>query len=264
MRGHKRDQCFTQTTPRAETMDKSDDLARVLKNLHIQSGNEETRTPTKATPKKQTPAAPARTETLLSLSSDDKAELDGLSKAGMMKDESVDDDIGTIKADIQRWLETGPLSPSRLSNRFKQSSVSPRDSADSNPSLTTSRYGSVASTAKPLGRTSSLEEREVFLNILAEKSKKPVASVFTISMCDIHELEENAKKHRFHARVIAPKYADGTTGDGWLVIGREANSVDHLFDEVARDVKGGMRSTVGTLGSGAVGAAAAWLYLAFS
>ena len=109
----------------------------------------------------------------------------------------------------------------------------------------------------------SVEEREMFLKDLEGKSKHAVTKVFTISMTGIQGIEENAKHLKLHARIIAPKYVNGVTGDGWLVIGQDEAHVENIYSKICKEVK-----KSGTLNAsikgGAVGAIAAWLCLAYS
>ncbi len=282
MLGHKRGQCHSQSpeTP-STTISRASadtDITQGLRSLHIQPLDRATEeTPEVGEQKVKPKKGLERAETVASLCSEDQAALEELSKPGIMADVYEEEDLRARRAGIQRWLEAVPDSNRRRSGIGTKDSI-PRAAVtqgiatlqvDVPPggsrNLATSE--SLASTAKPLGRTSSMEERNEFLNTLAEKSKKPVASVFTIAMADIHELESNAKRLKFHARIIAPRFADGTTGDGWLVIGREGNSVDEIFEQVAEDVRRSHRgpsTVVNRVSSGAVGAVVAWLYLAFS
>lgn len=162
---------------------------------------------------------PPRAATLISLASGDIAVLDALGKPGMMSD-VVDENEKGVKNGIEKWLENLPPSDSPKQRQKR----SPRPSVlDSSPDMLdfirdSSNLGSMrqrpslARSAKPVGRASNAHELKAFFTALTEKTRKPVVSVFTIDMRDIHELEENAKRLKFHARVIAPEYTDGTTG----------------------------------------------------
>jgi len=74
----------------------------------------------------------------------------------------------------------------------------------------------------------------------------------------------NAKRLEFYARVIAPKYSDGTTGIGWLVIGSDKSSVEDVFREVESDVKNNIDHVLTQAYGGAIGAIVAWTCLAYS
>ncbi|KAH8118421.1 hypothetical protein DFH11DRAFT_1698129 [Phellopilus nigrolimitatus] len=275
MLGHRRGQCTPTELAVVVSNDEPSDLSAQLKSLCIDnvydSEEEKEEDKQRRTKRRSSVVPPKAAETLVSLASGDKAALEVLGQPGMMTNTVVEVDEKATRANIERWLENVPrsVSPSRRSHkRLSRPPVTPSSAqsvfdllleAPSNKE--TSRKRSSARTAKPLGRTSSVAERDDFFASLSEKSKKPIASVFTVDMSDIRELEENAKRLKFHARVIAPKYADGTTGDGWLVIGKDSSSVEELFREVEKDVKGSKRSVSTAVGGGAVCAIAAASYL---
>ncbi|TDL29371.1 hypothetical protein BD410DRAFT_779769 [Rickenella mellea] len=249
------DNVATDQTPKKSATPKR----RVLQELRVQTRNvnqEQTSTPKNDTTRRRASAPLEKAETLASLSPDDKALLEALNMPGVMKDDYVVVDEEERKAGVHRWLQSVPCSASGTpSKEVFDAATNPDAEID---------IHSVISTAKPGRSSSSVEDRAAFLDMLVEKSKAPVASVFTVDLSDIRELEESAKKLKFHARVIVPKYSDGTTGEGWLVIGRDEKSVKSVFDQVEKDVKSSDGSFRVALKSGAVGAATAWLCLAYS
>ncbi|KAL5530344.1 hypothetical protein ACEPAF_6602 [Sanghuangporus sanghuang] len=213
-----------------------------------------------------------KAETLVSLNSDAKAVLETLGKPGMMSKDVVVDE-SAARAKIENWLDAVPASDTPKRSRQKYSTgppIKPLYEFDAMLDLPlkdneSAKKRTAARLPKRLGRTSSAADREEFFEQLAQKSKKPVASVFTIEMTDIPELEEKARQLRFHARVIAPKYADGSTGEGWLVVGKDEESVKEVFAQVEKDVKSGFQcGYMGRLGDFAAGAVITWTILAYS
>ncbi|THH11740.1 hypothetical protein EW145_g481 [Phellinidium pouzarii] len=277
MLGHKRGQC--QTTSEAPESPKlfsapmveQANLSAQLQSLQIDTrGNEDEEEREQRTARGRSSVLPTKkSETLVSLASSEKATLDASGHPRMMTDGVAELDGKGTRASIEKWLESVPPSESTgdTHKSLSRPSVEPSLPLDLFGVLSRDSHSgkrSLANTAKPLGRTSSAIERDVFFKTLAERSKKPVASVFTVEMNDIYELEQNAKRLKFHARVIVPKFADGTTGDGWLVIGKNSSSVDEVFRQVEKDVKGGKGFVSTAVASGAAGSIMAWMYLAFS
>jgi len=82
-----------------------------------------------------------------------------------------------------------------------------------------------------------------------------------ISMASAASIEADAIKHKLHARAIASKVKDE---EGWLVIGSDLSSIEAIFERIKgeqKQTKGGLPMT---LSSGAFGAVATWLILAYS
>lgn len=221
MLGHKRGLCQTpvknySVTPLAESRApvkiEAMDLSSAFRKLQLND-------PADGKARRQSSTLPQKAATLVSLATGEKDELDALVRPGIMTDVVAEEDENSAKANIQKWLQDLPSSNSPSARKRS----TPRPSAtfsspdaldllrDRTNTVRTPRK-SVVDTAKPVGRTSTTDEREAFFTTLSEKSKKPVASVFTIDMQDIQELAMNAKRLKLYARVIAPKYSDGTTG----------------------------------------------------
>lgn len=290
MLGHKRGQCdmdSTATKVKEEDADESKaaELVTDLAALHIdkngcnehEAGKMKSRFASAG--RHSSPAMPwqlVKQDTLASLTSNEKAVLETLGTPGIMaKDDVVNE--SAARAGVERWLDSIPrsASPKRSSQKHLTGPpIVPSRDLDAvfdipppRKNNEISKKRSIAKTAKPLVRASNAAERGHFFEELAQKSKKPVAGVFTVDMKDIQALEETAKHLNLHAHVIAPKYADGSTGMGWLVVGRDEESVREVFSEVEREVKstrassGGCMSTLGSLLTGAV---VAWTLLAFS
>lgn len=104
-------------------------------------------------------------------------------------------------------------------------------------------------------------DRTTFYRKLMEKSNNRVASVYAVNADDIRELEAHAKRLNIKAKGIYPKYANGEIGDGWLVIGREMESIEQVFERVESEAK---NQSGYVLGGAAMGAVATWTILAFS
>ncbi|KAL5527471.1 hypothetical protein ACEPAG_6262 [Sanghuangporus baumii] len=288
MLGHKRGQCSAASTPTRVKMEDFDEpvpghVTEQLASLNInqdKSSGEwtpEAERPVKLDGRRRSSMHAQKlpkAETLVSLNSDAKAVLETLGKPGMMSKDVVVDE-SAARAKIENWLDAVPASDTPKRSRQKYSTgppIKPIYEFDAMLDLplkdnesAKKRTRTIARPAKRLGRTSSAADREEFFEQLAQKSKKPVASVFTIEMTDIPELEEKAKHLRFHARVIAPRYADGSTGEGWLVVGKDEESVKEVFAQVEKDVKSGFqRGYMGRLGDFAAGAVMTWTILAYS
>ena len=221
MLGHKRGLCLMPgknetPSPRTEAPFKLEpvDLTETFKNLKLEAQDDKK----ERSSRRRSSAIPQKTETLLSLATGVQDELDALAKPGIMSDNVPEEDEGVAKANVQKWLHDlerttandGRKHTCGIPNTFSPPRTTEFSHKKEN-ALRTPR-GSLADTAQPLGRMTTDDEREAFFQTLAEKSKKPVACVFTIDMEDIPELAINAKRLKFHARVIAPKYSDGTTG----------------------------------------------------
>lgn len=289
MLGHKRGQCNASPAPIRVKEEEFDEPApghvtEQLAALNIDQDEanniriDEPQTPHRLDGRRRSSLRPRdlpKAETLVSLNSDARAVLETLGKPGMMSKDAVINE-SAARAKIENWLDNVPASDTPKRSRKKLSTgppIKPVYEFDAMLDLPLKKERESESTkkrtsAKPtrsLGRSTSAADRAEFFEYLAQKSKKPVASVFTIEMADIPELEQKARQLRFHARVIAPKFADGSTGDGWLVIGKDEESVKEVFAEVERDVKSGnKRGYLGRLGDIAAGAVITWTILAYS
>jgi hypothetical protein len=114
-----------------------------------------------------------------------------------------------------------------------------------------------------LMRSMSLEERQAFLNQLAETSKAPPPSVFVLFMDEIPALQQTASKLGFHCRVH-----DLENGEGWLIIGMDRQAVENLFVGVKGGVKEEKNNTGGVfraaVGGAFAGSVATWTTLAYA
>lgn len=149
------------------------------------------------------------------------------------------------------------FSPSTTSIAMEPTSV---DLVATQEVLTASRGGSASE--KKLMRSMSVEERHAFLNDLVTTSKAPPATVFVLPMDEIPAARQSATKLGFYCRVH-----DLENGEGWLIIGMDAQAVEDLFDGMEGGTKetkktsGGLRAVVGGAIAGGV---ATWTGLAYA
>jgi len=133
------------------------------------------------------------------------------------------------------------------------------DTSDESSSHTSSAS---SASSKDLMRSMSVEQRDEFLNNLVKTSKAPPATAFVLPADEILTAQLSANKLGFYTRVFDLK----KSGEGWLFIGMDKQSVDDLFAGVEsgakKDVGGGGFKAVA---SGVVaGAVATWTGLAFA
>ncbi|EJD01355.1 uncharacterized protein FOMMEDRAFT_169493 [Fomitiporia mediterranea MF3/22] len=269
MLGHKRGQCSVDTTNKVVTMDEPCGVSEQLATLRIgdPDGSEEIDGNNKADKVDecdrrrhfsegfQEPTNVETPEPASHTSEGNTARKSGVKRGAQSRDVIADPDTSSK---IQHWLEGVPAAECLKGSRRKRLSVPPVepprdfdamiDLPQQQQKSAITKSHRLPNTAYMLERTSSVTEREQFFSQLVQKSKKPIAGVFTIDMKEIRELEQHARRLNFHARVIAPEYADGTTGLGWLVVGKDEDSVKKLFSEVEGDVKSG-HSYMATLGT---------------
>lgn len=204
-------------------------------------------------------------EELMSLASEDKAVLHALAKPGMLSNDvasldckerlnRLDDWLGKVETP-KRGRRGRPSLPPELPSRriFDEILVKQERPRSVSPE----KRGIKG--AAPLQRMSSSAEREQFLEDLVHNSKKGMANIYQVELQDVEGLEEKAKQLKLHVR----KFADKSTGRGWLVVGTDMTDVDRAFHCVANGSKGGS-SLISTLGTLATGAVVCWMYLAFS
>jgi hypothetical protein len=111
----------------------------------------------------------------------------------------------------------------------------------------------------------SQDERNAFLNGLAESAHAPPASAFIIPMNEIYQIQRSAAKVGFHSRVVA----GDEDANGWLILGSDNRAVQLLFEEFNGQKKlrkqsrasGALRAAAG---GAVVGAVATFTGLAFS
>lgn len=280
MLGHKRGQCPNNLSPSTSTplkakldVEKGDtklvDISTRLETLRIDAdekvGEEEN---AKTSSRRRSSLKPTKAETLPSLASTDKNALDALAQPGMMTDRVLEVDEQATRENIEKWLEkfshseSPDVTPKKPKLRF---SIGPEITGNRRASVPRTKDSSGLKQALKAERISGSDmqmDRKAFYLKLLEKSHNRVASVYTISADDVHELEDHAKRLQIKAKAIFPKYTDGSTGDGWLVIGQDADSIERVFKDVEKDVKDSKGYLVG--GAAAMGAIATWMVLAFS
>ena len=111
-----------------------------------------------------------------------------------------------------------------------------------------------------LVRSMSIEERDMFLSNLTQSSG---AVAHVVPAGDVHNLQASAIKIGFHARVVVNK--DKLNREAILVLGRDEDAVQRLYEQVEMERKQSSTSRLGAAAGGAmVGAVGAFAGLAFS
>ena len=123
------------------------------------------------------------------------------------------------------------------------------------------------SSDKPVLACLGKPEEDEFLTWLERKARLAVATCHTIDVDDIPLVESSAKRLKFFAKVLVPKYSGGKIKDALLVLGRDSDSVEELFKRIEEDVTSVGRKGSGTfshlLVGGALGAIATWAVYAY-
>ncbi|EDR12243.1 uncharacterized protein LACBIDRAFT_292738 [Laccaria bicolor S238N-H82] len=123
--------------------------------------------------------------------------------------------------------------------------------------------------AQPLGRSMSLEEREMFISKLTVKSP---ATIYILPKADIPTVTASATALGFHACAVLSD--DAEDPEALLILGQDLGAVKKLFGKVEEENrkhseqrKGKPRSSLGlkaVAGGAVVGAVGAWAGLAFA
>ncbi|KAI0068556.1 hypothetical protein BV25DRAFT_1866549 [Artomyces pyxidatus] len=270
--GHPRQGCPYTETSNGDRAVESLDLSQALGSMRLETPHVE-HTEVRRTSK-------LHGASLVSLSTDSSEILRSLAQPGMMGDDSDEEEAmnskilkkaGDLKTPTRarRKLEKGRIMPGTLDtpgssfvhtepsqSQATQASPPPLVAIDS-PS-TVSQIGST----RRLARSMSIEERAAFLNGLAEISRSPPATVYTVPLPELPSIQRSATRLGFHTRVVTPEKGSKET-NGLLVIGTDVHAVEKLFDKLTREVQGGsgLRSAAG---GAVVGAVATFTGLAFA
>ncbi|KDQ64146.1 hypothetical protein JAAARDRAFT_27764 [Jaapia argillacea MUCL 33604] len=272
--GHPRQGCpYVDSPAKATSPDEEADdpeLAEAIQSLRIDAADGEDTPPEVDAPAGRSSsnrrasgrpsASPA--PSLKSLDTISSDLVNGLLEPGIM------DDKKTTPKDLEKvvagWQET--LNTPRKATK-KRLSMTPGES----PSSQRKPIGKIQDETpsfrgpKPLSRSMSVEERNVFLDQLGEASKAPPVSTYLLSMADIPNILESAKGRGFHTRVVR---SDQDKDEGWLIVGRDEGAVVKLCNGLKEDIGGKGRRTSDVLGAAAggavVGAVATFTGLAFS
>jgi len=110
----------------------------------------------------------------------------------------------------------------------------------------------MGASALPLARSMSVEERMTFLDGLAEVSRGPPATVYSIHIHELHHVAESARKCGFHTGTVFHK--TGTMEEGLLILGRDLRAVEDLLAKLSRETpkQSGIRAVAGGAVAGAV------------
>jgi len=123
----------------------------------------------------------------------------------------------------------------------------PHDNFDTKSSVT-SRPQS-PTTAPPLARCMSTEERTAFLDGLAELSRAPPATVYAIHAQELRHIAESATRLGFHIGTVLPESAE----EGLLILGRDFAAVQCLLSKLSQNSQqSGIRAMAGGAVAGAV------------
>jgi hypothetical protein len=119
----------------------------------------------------------------------------------------------------------------------------------------------MGTSAPPLVRSMSVEERMAFLDGLAELSRGPPATVYLIHVHELHRMAEAARKHGFHAGTVLPQ--TDSREEGLLILGRDLGAVEDLLGKLSREYT--KQSGIHAVAGGAiVGAVATFTGLALA
>ena len=169
---------------------------------------------------------------------------------------------GTLKTPTPSMIPTDS-SPSPTDPCFPAGATKPdvvEHDALPVPSAVPSESGS-----RTLIRSMSIDERNAFLDGLADISKAPPVMVYQVPMADVAAIARSAAKLGFHTRVVEPRGLDEV--DGLMIIAKDDAVVEKLFATLGQDVKqqgGGIRAINAVAGGAVVGAVATFTGLAFS
>jgi len=266
MLGHKRGGCQSPTkdaSPKSDARRKSlSPLDFKMKALDIASPEKEERE--RAQRRRSSAAHAPRPETLVSLSSNDKAALSILAKPGMMSEKFPKDEKAELQGNITKWLYSVPPPACPRKSRRSQGPSDAELALNAKQELQDTMISDDARSStprpkEPLHRTYSSKDMDDFLASLEEKSTQPKTQIYRIPAADVDELKKRAARCNLYARGAVPE-----KGDGWVVVGADRAAVEDVCNRVATEEKrqeGGLR---GVLGSGFVGAAITWLALAYA
>lgn len=267
MLGHKRGQCQTPTkgqSPRPSSGARRKSLSPIdvkMKALNIATPERDEQE--RVQRRRSSIVPPPRPETLVSLSSNDKAALDILAKPGMMSEEVPEEEKWQATGKVEKWLKDVTPPPSPRKSRRSRAPTDEKPDIDTAQELQDAMlFGVRSTTPRPKGslhRTYSAGEMDEFMNSLEEKSTQPKTQIYRIPAADVDELKKRALRCNLFVRGAVPE-----KGDGWVVVGADKDAVEEVCDRVANEEKREKGGFGGVLGSGFVGAAITWLALAYS
>ncbi|KAI0053698.1 hypothetical protein FA95DRAFT_1600839 [Auriscalpium vulgare] len=276
--GHPRDSCpqasptQSPTSPTQSPTSDGSDIATALDSMQIH--------PPKGERVRGRRALPLPDPSLASLSTESSAILNGLLKPGIMGDDPMDEDEDNtfLPSKVQDTPQTPPKSHRNLRGRIMPGTLdtpnstildvenwsSQRTKASPSPSLRIDSDSALKPDAgrQSLARSMSIQERQAFLDGLAQISNARRATVYTVPIGDLPTLQESASRLGFKTRVLTSKKGSKET-DCLLVIGTDGQAVDTLHDSLAHEEPGA--SNLRTVAKGAlVGAVATFTGLAFT
>ena len=121
--------------------------------------------------------------------------------------------------------------------------------------------------AKPLGRSMSFEQRSLFLQQLSRSSGMAPATLVSLPLADLDNVQRDAEKVGFHVRVLPSR---GDCDNKWVVLGTEEEAIDLLAEKFLEEEKRSTRvegkggKLTAVAGGVVFGAVATWTGLAFS
>ncbi|KAF8076770.1 hypothetical protein FPV67DRAFT_1472628 [Lyophyllum atratum] len=262
----------TQTPPVAAAKDIVDALGSMQLSGSTPERDEDTKATIRNRRRSSLAAALAPAPSLLSLDSESQEIVERLLRPGMFDDDDFQTDAGGTVARVVQWQDTlAATSVKPKAKRVKMpgtlTSPSPESSMGSFPVDKTDKSAAPAASTiadavdatpspplrrpKPLVRSMSVEERDVFLSSLGNSSG---ATVYVVPRDDIHSTHAEAIKLGFQARIVLGK--DKSDPQGLLVLGRNEAAVRRLYEqvEVERKKSSSFRAAAGGAVVGAVGA----------
>ncbi|KAF8638587.1 hypothetical protein AX17_002128 [Amanita inopinata Kibby_2008] len=171
-------------------------------------------------------------------------------------------------------LSPGTIAENRQPRKSRRNIVPPAVQGYPQSSSSPSRGGLVtrASTARPLVRTMSAEDREAFVKSLNRASG---ATVYVLPKTDILDVQTSADNLGFRTRVVMND-EDESDLQALLILARDEESVERLFGRIEREDREavsakrleqqsmrGVKLKVAA-GGAVIGAVGAWAGLAFS
>ncbi|KAI0005124.1 hypothetical protein BJV74DRAFT_881016 [Russula compacta] len=227
--------------------------------------------PTKVTLGERRRCPPTHEMTLASLSTDSSDVLNKLLEPENMRDPFafLDKDVDASPSSEFHWNPNSSSRPPFKSGRIMPGTLTPSPSllTEVFPAQETPRSNdhfdskvsvimppqSLQAAAAPFARLMSMQERTAFLDGLAELSRGPPATVYTIHAHELRHIAESASTLGFHTGIVHPK--TGTGEEGLLILGRDLGAVKDLLAKLSRDgtpQQSGIRAMAGGAVAGAV------------
>jgi hypothetical protein len=269
--GHPRQGCPYAQSPRSQAGVQRTplDITKSMDALAI--------SPTKAKPDESHQCRPAHEMTLASLSTESSNILNRLFPPKDTREHGASTNNGdgkvgaSLTSELHQTPNAFPKSPFREGRIMPGTLITPRSSFFTEiPVMEAIQYNehgqsssrasavgppppsSMGASAPPLVRSMSMEERTAFLDGLAELSREPPATVYSIHVHELHHIAEAARKHGFHTGTVLPQTC--SREEGLLILGRDLRAVEDLLTKLSREnlKQSSIRAVAGGAVAGAV------------